>query len=122
MKCALGLLLLISLSMFGCASGNCSGKKSNSSGALVEKSSGIDKVKVYKADGTLQCNQGARISLEEMQKQLPGINVFSKENKHDGMMRIQLCGTPTGNSNVYEIDRKDLDAAIKAGFKLWTGE
>ncbi len=38
------------------------------------------------------------------------------------MMRIQVCGAPTGNSNVYEIDRKDLEAALKVGFKEWTFE
>jgi hypothetical protein len=54
-----------------------------------------------------------------MQKDLGGIQVFSSENKHDGMMRIQVCGAPTGYANVYEIDEKDLEAALKAGFKKW---
>lgn len=88
----------------------------------MESSSKLDRVKVHKADGSLQCGQGKAIPVAEMQKQLKDIKVFSAVNKNDGMMRIQVCGSPTGNSNVYEIDRKDLDAALKAGFKEWTGE
>ena len=88
----------------------------------MDKSSSIDHVKVYKADGTLQCGQGKKISISDMQKDLKDIKVYSSENKNDGMMRIQLCGSPTGNANVYEIDRKDLEAALKLGFKEWTAE
>jgi hypothetical protein len=78
------------------------------------------KVKVYKADGSLQCGMGTKIALETMEKQLKGIKVFSRTNKNDGLMRIQVCGAPTGQSNVYEINRTDLERALKAGFKEWT--
>ncbi len=88
----------------------------------MSSSSTAERVKVYKADGSLQCGQGKQIPLAEMQKQLKDIKVYSAVNKNDGMMRIQVCGSPTGNSNVYEIDRKDLEAALKAGFKEWAGE
>jgi hypothetical protein len=81
-----------------------------------------DKLKVYKADGSLQCNMGKKIATDVMQKDLGSVKVFSAENKPDGMMHIQQCGTPTGTCNVYEISKNDLDAAKKAGFKLWTGE
>ena len=77
------------------------------------------RVFVYKLDGSLQCEQGKKIPVETMKKELVDIEVFSSENKHDGMMRIQVCGSPTGMSNVYEIDQKDLDKAIKLGFKKW---
>jgi hypothetical protein len=92
--------------------------------SIKEKGSTVKKdltsrVFVYKADGSLQCGQGAKIELSVMQKELGGMQVFSSENKHDGMMRIQVCGAPTGNVNVYEIDVKDLEAATKAGFKKW---
>ena len=80
------------------------------------------KVKVYKADGTLQCGMGSKIALETMEKDLKGIKVFSRVNKNDGLMRIQVCGAPTGGSNVYEISQVDLQKALKAGFKEWTGE
>ncbi len=89
---------------------------------MTNPSTALQKVKVAKADGSLQCGQGRAIPVAEMQKELGAIKVYSSANKNDGMMRIQVCGSPTGNHNVYEIDRKDLDAALKAGFKEWTAE
>lgn len=77
------------------------------------------KVKVYKADGTLQCGMGKKISLETMEKELKGIKVLSRSNMNDGLMRIQVCGAPTGQSNVYEIGQNDLEKALKLGFKQW---
>lgn len=74
---------------------------------------------VYKPDGTLQCGQGQRIDLSTMKKELVGIEVFSAQNKNDGLMRIQLCGHPTGDNNVFEIAAKDLEPALKLGFKKW---
>lgn len=82
----------------------------------------LDRVKIYKYDGSLQCSMGKAVPPEEMEKQLKGITVFSRENKADGMMRIQVCGTPTGRANVFEIERKDLEAAKKLGFQEWTFE
>lgn len=78
------------------------------------------KVRVYKPDGSLQCGMGKKISLEAMEKELKGIQVISRSNRNDGLMRIQVCGAPTGNANVYEINREDLDKALKQGFKEWT--
>jgi hypothetical protein len=121
-------ILFSSLLVMACATGPCprataaSPEKSKSQEAAVSSSSTAERVKVYKADGSLQCGQGKQIPVAEMQKQLKDIKVHSAVNKNDGMMRIQVCGSPTGNSNVYEIDRKDLEAALKAGFKEWAGE
>lgn len=81
-----------------------------------------ERIKVYKPDGSLQCGQGKAIPVKDMESELKGIKVYSSSNQNDGKMRIQLCGSPTGNSNVYEIDRKDLDAALKLGFKEWLAE
>ena len=78
------------------------------------------RVFVYKSDGSLQCGQGEKIDINSMKKDLGPIEVFSAENKHDGMMRIQVCGAPTGYNNVFEINKSDLEAAIKLGFKKWT--
>lgn len=77
------------------------------------------RVFVHKPDGSLQCGMGSKIELAQMRKELGSIEVFSSTNKHDGMMRIQVCGQPTGNSNVYEINKADLEAALKLGFKQW---
>lgn len=77
------------------------------------------RVFVYKPDGTLQCGQGQKIPLDTMKKELGDIEVYSSETKNDGMMRIQVCGAPTGMNNVYEINQKDLEKALKLGFKKW---
>lgn len=74
---------------------------------------------VYKPDGSLQCGQGEKINPATMRKELGAIEVFSVQNKHDGMMRIQVCGAPTGYNNVFEINQSDLQAALKLGFKKW---
>lgn len=81
---------------------------------------GPSSVHVYKYDNSRQCGQGSKaISLEEMAKQLKNIKIISQSKKNDGMMRIQMCGAPTGEANVYEIDQKDLKKAVKLGFREW---
>jgi hypothetical protein len=79
-------------------------------------------VRIFKYDGTLQCGMGKAIPLEIMLKDLGSLKVFSSERKNDGLMRIQLCGTPTGSSNVYQILKTDLAKAKTFGFKEWTFE
>ena len=122
------LLSCTVLALTACTHGNCRAiqKKEKpttaEAAAMTNPSTALQKVKVAKADGSLQCGQGRAIPVAEMQKELGAIKVYSSANKNDGMMRIQVCGSPTGNHNVYEIDRKDLDAALKAGFKEWTAE
>ena len=87
---------------------------------MTKSDSVADRVKVYKYDGSLQCAMGKAIPLEEMQKELKDIKVYSAKNKHDGLMHIMVCGSPTGKANVYEIDRVHLQNALKKGFKEWT--
>lgn len=120
---------VLSMALFGCATGKCvnqangpapAAENPSTSGGAVKPESALDKVKVYKPDGSLQCGQGKAIPVADMQKDLKGIKVYSSSNQNDGMMRIQVCGSPTGNANVYEIDRTNLEAAIKLGFKEWT--
>lgn len=86
----------------------------------MAKTSAADRVLVHKPDGSLQCNQGTPVGPAEMKKELGEIPVYSSSKRNDGQMRIQVCGAPTGNSNVYEIDRSHLEAAIKLGFEEWT--
>lgn len=128
------LLSLIAVSFMGCQNRPCREiqhqkevqkvQGQNENGESMAKSSmsqaGTLKVRVYKPDGSLQCEMGKKISLDAMEKQLKGITVYSKSNRNDGLMRIQVCGAPTGNANVYEISQNDLEKALKKGFKEWT--
>lgn len=75
-------------------------------------------VLVYQPDGSLQCGMGKKVAPEAMEKKLlGGIKVFSRDNRSDGLMRIQVCGSPTGMINVFEISETDLQEALKRGFK-----
>ncbi len=124
------VLVLLSLLFFtACSTTNCGNERRFSSAKAEDKdakmtldkgSLNMKKIKVAKADGTLQCSQGKLIPLTDMQKDLKEITVFSAVNQNDGMMRIQVCGSPTGNHNVYEILETDLEKAKSFGFKLWT--
>lgn len=79
----------------------------------------IKKIKIYKADGSIQCEQGTGVSVADMAKQLGDIKVYSSENKHDGLIRTQVCGNATGKCNVYEINEADFAKASTLGFKKW---
>ncbi len=77
-------------------------------------------VKVYRYDGTLQCGMGKRIPLEEQQAELKSLKVISTAHLNDGLMRVQLCGSPTGDANVFEIAEEDLEKAKSFSFREWT--
>jgi hypothetical protein len=75
-------------------------------------------VRVYKADGSRQCEKFKKaISLETMERELAGISVYAREKRSDGLMHIQICGSPTGMINLYEIDSGFLKQAEQRGFK-----
>ena len=86
----------------------------------MKTTSNVDRMKVFKADGSLQCGQGKALSPKEMKAQLQGLMVHQSWSKNDGLMRIQQCGQPTGNCNVFEINRVDLAKAQALGFEEWT--
>ena len=77
------------------------------------------RVKVYKADGSLQCGQGKTIDLKVMEAQLKkaGVKVHSSAKQPDGMMHTQVCGAATGTANAFEIDSANMPKAEKLGFR-----
>lgn len=121
--------LLVSISalfLISCAQGNCRQNRKDDpeiqaqkAEEIKKKSEASDRVYVFKYDGSLQCGQASATAVEDMKKDLGKVTVFSQENKPDGLMHIQACGTPTGRANVYWIARKDLSEAVKKGFKEW---
>lgn len=129
----LALISIFAFSFSACVTGHCRKNREASAAtaataATPEEVKVDDKkapanpgrIKVYKNDGTLQCGMGKLIPLDTMKKELGKITVYSSENKSDGLMHIQMCGSPTGTINIYEIDKTNLDKAIKLGFKEWT--
>ena len=120
------LLGSCALLMSACQSGNCRSQPENQKKIdaqpepALQSKTVMDRVRVFKYDGSLQCNQGKSVSVQDMQKELKGLQVFKAENKSDGLMRTMVCGTPTGRANVYEIQKTDLAEAKKRGFQEWT--
>lgn len=118
--------VLAACSLIGCAQGNCRSQisapaaKGQADASMKSSSNPNDRVRVFKYDGSLQCGKGKAIAAEVMAKDLKDIKVYSFGSKADGLMHIQMCGTPTGKANVYEIDSTDLAAAQKLGFQQWT--
>lgn len=106
-----------------CATGHC--RKANAPPTVQSDEKAGDEsdtkahIFVAKPDGSLQCKKGQEVSLEKMKEELKDIEVFSMQKKQDGLMHIQLCGSPTGMHNLYEISAKDLPAAEKLKFKKW---
>jgi streptogramin lyase len=74
-------------------------------------------VLVARADGSVQCDSKKGQSVTEMEKRFGNIKVFSRDKRTDGLMHIQICGSPTGKINVYEISQSDLERAEALGFK-----
>lgn len=73
---------------------------------------------IFKPDGSKQCGTANGATPEEMERQLlAGVKVYSRDKRPDGLMHIQVCGSPTGMINVFEISTDDLSNAEKRGFK-----
>ena len=133
------LALALSLTVFSCSTRTCKPNEASSaqSAAAVANqpvagetkisptttmTNPIKKIKIFKPDGSIQCEQGTGTSVAEMAKQLGDIKVYSSVNKHDGLLRTQVCGNATGNCNVYEINEADFAKASTLGFKKWKNQ
>jgi hypothetical protein len=78
-------------------------------------------IEVAQYDGSLQCEMGSPVSLDEMEKALRGANIAvqAKVKKADGIQHPQMCGASTGMMNVYRIKASDLEKARALGFVLY---
>lgn len=79
-----------------------------------------DAVWVSRADGSVQCQPKSGKTLESSKEALErmGVKVLDARSESDGMMHMQVCGSPTGKIHRVQILRKDLSKAKKAGFKV----
>ncbi len=78
-------------------------------------------IEVAKYDGSLQCEMGRPVSLDEMEKELRAANIAvqAKAKKADGIRHPQMCGASAGTMNVYRINRSELEKARVLGFVLY---
>ena len=62
------------------------------------------------------------IPLEQMRGTLTKkkVLVYQARTQSDGLMHMTLCGAPSGTVHIFTIPKKDLKAATKLGFKIWT--
>ena len=73
------------------------------------------------ADGSRQCEPDSGRPPEDFKKKLvqANIEVLGVSRKSDGLMRIQICGAPTGQHFVFTIPAADVDKALSLGFIRW---
>jgi hypothetical protein len=73
--------------------------------------------KVFKYDGSTQCNNDG-IPLKKMAQELTagGIDVICAQKASDGMMYPAVCGGGTGAINVYLIHKENVQDAEALGF------
>lgn len=120
MKIKIATTVAMALFCISCSTGHCVRdglpEKDAKEQGLDEKTAN-EEILVSKHDGSRQCGAGASIPLESMAKELEGIQILAQEKKSDGLVRIQMCGHPTGMQNIYKIKRKDLKEATNRGFK-----
>jgi hypothetical protein len=126
------------LSFVSCAAGPCKNEMSNTETNPLRLIAKTDKDKevtmseretpdfqrvfVYKYDGTIQCEPEKKaIPIENMVEELKasGVTVFDSTNMDGGFFMTQVCGAPTGRIHRFQIPKKDLEKALKLGFKEW---
>jgi hypothetical protein len=88
--------------------------------AVVEKR--LPSIQVYKSTGEQQCEASKGIPLDQMRASLTKkkITVYEARTQSDGLMHMTLCGSPAGTIHVFSIPKKNLKAAERLGFKVWT--
>lgn len=95
---------------------------------MKKKALGPDKmtaqkyVKMYRPDGSLQCEKGSGMSLDDAKKEWANLDleVLEAQVRPDGLMHIQQCGKPTGNVFVIRIALENQEKALNLGWKVWT--
>jgi hypothetical protein len=109
--------------LVGCASGQCRRDGTplppeTDVKTISEQELENEVILIGKSDNSLQCGYNVGVTMESMAEELDGIQILKTEKRHDGLMRIQSCGAPTGMMNVYYIYRKDVKKAVKLGYKV----
>ena len=73
---------------------------------------------VTRPDGAQQCAPGSGQSLESSSSELQKaqVHVLSSQKGGDKKFRAQMCGIPSGKTNMFQIPKEDLLKAIALGF------
>lgn len=75
-------------------------------------------IKVYKSDGSKQCDPSSGVAPEAMRAELisNGIDVICSQKGNTGLVYPATCGAETGAINIYQIHPQSLQDAEKLGF------
>jgi hypothetical protein len=119
----LSLFWLACLTLGACATGQCKRdgtlvQADEETTTITEQQLANEIILIGKSDQSLQCGYNIGVSISRMAQELENIQILRSEKRHDGLMRIQTCGAPTGMMNVYAIYRKDVKKAVKMGYKV----
>jgi hypothetical protein len=124
MSAKTSVLISILLVMTGAAYGfgekanppNDSGEEPSSSSSNLGSSG--NSVWVTRPDGAQQCAPGTGQSLDQSANELKKaqIHVLSSQKGSDKKMHAQVCGIPTGKTNMFQIPKEDLGKAVALGF------
>src|SRR3989475_8880718 len=81
-------------------------------------------IEVAKYDGSLQCEMGRPVSLDEMEKELRAANIAiqAKAKKADGIRHPQMCGASAGTMKAYPINKSEVEKARGLGVVLYIDE
>lgn len=117
------ILIVLFFLGLACTSGQCRRDgtpvmANDNAKTISEEQLANEVIAIGKSDNSLQCGYNVGITLESMANELEGITIIKSEKQHDGLMRIQSCGAPTGMMNVYNIYRKDAKKAVTLGYKI----
>ncbi len=76
------------------------------------------RVWIYKPDGSKSCGIKKGESLEREKRILKrlGLRIFKARTRHDGKMRVLVCGADTGNLFEFQIDGRGLPIAGRQGY------
>ncbi|MGE0241821.1 MAG: hypothetical protein AB7F09_03065 [Parvibaculaceae bacterium] len=83
-----------------------------------------DTVRIYKLDGSRQCEEGTGRSLERDVRPLRRLGIpirAMKKLHHPTMVNIMMCGAQSTRANTYVIGRRDWrrHRARLTGFAAW---
>ncbi len=121
MKLTVGIACVFLL--VGCASGQCKRDGTpvvadEAAKTISEQELANEIIVIGKSDQSLQCGYNIGMSIIQMAQELEGVQILRTEKRHDGLMRVQSCGSPTGMMNVYFIYRKDVKKSVRLGYKV----
>jgi hypothetical protein len=91
---------------------------SSQSSEISSSAASGDSVWVTRPDGAQQCSPQSGQTLESGSAELTKahVRVLGSQKGSDKKMHAQMCGIPSGRTNMFQILKEDLPKAIVLGF------